>query len=95
MDSEGPREEKENGCSSEMEQKKVGLMREMVEREDPTSKVYSFLPYAFFFFSLFLSTQKSIRFTLTMEKNNHHDPETGHTHRLNGQDFRIMYHPNL
>lgn len=48
MDSEGPREEQENGWSNEMEQKKVGLMREMVEREDPTSKVHSFLPYAFF-----------------------------------------------
>ncbi|KAJ8636983.1 hypothetical protein MRB53_011250 [Persea americana] len=39
MDAKDPgEEEQESGWSSEMEQKKVGLMRDMVEREDPMSK---------------------------------------------------------
>lgn len=39
MDGKDPREEEqESGWSSEMEQKKVRLMRDMVEREDPMSK---------------------------------------------------------
>lgn len=68
MDSEGPREEKENGCSSEMEQKKVGLMREMVEGEDPTSKVYSFLRHAFFFFPFFYLHKSSLDLPLQWRK---------------------------
>ena len=93
MDAKDPgEEEQESGWSSEMEQKKVGLMRDMVEREDPMSKVNPLFPF-FIFFCLFspINTHKHtmgwVCFTMeiTIENNDHNDLEAGH--RLNGQDL--------